>query len=193
MFLLIHIFNNIITHFREQCKINYSLILIIGIIILLSSTFMLRYDTESSIEQQEKLIFAEFLTNNLSGKVLDSGNTLQGITYSNLSDNNSTFKNMGLDGEFKNMFKNDKLKQINLSGISLEDFILNAQNHELKYISINGDGVTEIWYPYLGEVFQNENEYKFFKKVVDSKDLGLKQFSAKVFEIEYEKFFHNKP
>ena len=91
------------------------------------------------------------------------------------------------------MFKNDKLKQINLSGISLEDFILNAQNHELKYISINGDGVTEIWYPYLGEVFQNENEYKFFKKVVDSKDLGLKQFSAKVFEIEYEKFFHNKP
>jgi len=171
---------------------NYSLIVILAIVIILSSTFMLRYDTEDSFEQKEKLIFAEFLMNNLSGKIVDSGNSLEGMSYAKLSDVNTEFRDVGSNGMFKNILKDDKLEQISLSGNSLEDFILNGERYELKYISINKDGVTEIWYPYLNKIFNNEEKYPFLKKIVDSRDLGLTHFDVKVFEIDYEKFHQLK-
>jgi len=91
----------------------------------------------------------------------------------------------------ENKFKDDKLEKISLSGNSLEDFILNGERYDLKYIAINQDGVTEIWYPYLNKIFDNEENYPFLKKIVDSRDLGLTQLKVKVFEIDYEKFHQN--
>jgi len=168
---------------------NYSLIIILTIIIILSSTFMLRYDTEDAFEQEEKLIFAEFLMTNFSGKIIDSGNSLQGIFYVKLSD--AKFRDVGSNGVMENILKDDKLEKISLSGNSLEDFILNGERYDLKYIAINQDGVTEIWYPYLNKIFDNEENYPFLKKIVDSRDLGLTQLKVKVFEIDYEKFHQN--
>ena len=154
---------------------------------------MLRYDSEDSFEQKEKLLFAEYLIENLSGKIVDSGNSLEGIAYAKLSDNNIKFKDIGLEGEFENVLVDNKLEQISLSGNSIKDFILNGEKHELKYISINGDGVTEIWYPYLSEVFETENKYKFLEKIIDTRDLGLSEIHIKVFEINYEKFHQIRP
>ena len=76
----------------SQKQKNVSLLIILGIIIILSSTFMLRYDSEDSFEQKEKILFAEFLMENLSGKIVDSGNSLEGISYAKLSDENIRFR-----------------------------------------------------------------------------------------------------
>lgn len=177
----------------SQKQKNVSLLIILGIIIILSSTFMLRYDSEDSFEQKEKILFAEFLMENFSGKIVDSGNSLEGISYAKLSDKNIRFRDVGQNEEFENVLVDDELEQVSLSGNSMKDFIHNAAKNELKYISINGEGVTEIWYPYLNEVFEKEDNYPFLNKIVDSKDLGLVQFEVKVFEINYEKFYQSQP
>lgn len=177
----------------SQKQKNGSLLVILGIVIVLSSTFMLRYDSEDSFEQKEKLLFGEFLIENISGKIVDAGNSLEGISYAKLSDKNIKFGNIGLDGKFESMLEDDKLEQISLSGSSIKDFILNGEKHGLRYISINGEGVTEIWYPYLSEVFENDGKYQYLEKIVDTEDLGLSKIHIKVFEINYEKFYQVSP
>ena len=154
---------------------------------------MLRYDSEDSFEQKEKILFAEFLMENLSGKIVDSGNSLEGRSYAKLSDENIRFRDVGQNEGFENVLVDDELEQVSLSGNSMKDFMHNAEKNELKYISINGEGVTEIWYPYLNKVFEKEDNYPFLNKIIDSKDLGLVQFEVKVFEINYEKFYQSQP
>ena len=51
--------------------------------------------------------------------------------------------------------------------------------------------VKDLKNPYLNKIFDNEENYPFLKKIVDSRDLGLTQLKVKVFEIDYEKFHQN--
>jgi hypothetical protein len=82
----------------------------------------------------------------------------------------------------------EDIKIISIFGMSLDDFILNSEKENLKYIAINQDGVTEVWYPFLSDIYYNDQGYSYLKKIVDTNELGFIKFKVKVFEIDYDKF-----
>ena len=167
---------------------HYSLILILGVIIVLSSLFMMRYDVMDKFEEQEQIELAQLLNNKISGNILDAGNSLRGISYVELSEFNMK---LNLNEQLipsSPVPITDDIKIINIFGTSLNEFILNSEKENLKYIAINQDGVTEIWYPFLSDIYYNDQQYSYLKKIVDTNELGFIKFKVKVFEIDYDKF-----
>jgi len=167
---------------------HYSLILILGVIIVLSSLFMMRYDVMDKFEEQEQIELAQLLKNKISGNILDAGNSLRGISYVELSEFNMK---LNLNEQLipsSPVPITDDIKIINIFGTSLDEFILNSEKENLKYIAINQDGVTEIWYPFLSNIYYNEQQYSYLKKIIDTNELGFTKFKVKVFEIDYDKF-----
>ena len=71
---------------------------------------------------------------------------------------------------------------------SLEDFIDVSYEYELNYISINKKDVM-IFYPYLAEIYENEDKFPYLTKVFDTENEGFEKLKAKVFEINYEIFY----
>ena len=128
----------------------------------------------------------------LKGNIIDAGNTLQGLSYAQLSNPIGNFKTFDPrlgDDSLRNSLQ---LLQISIHGKTLDSFILNSELNELKYISINEKGVTEQWYPFLSDVYDNEEKYPYLEKVFDSEESGYKKFKVKVFEIDYDKFNDRK-
>ncbi|SVB48717.1 uncharacterized protein METZ01_LOCUS201571, partial [marine metagenome] len=72
---------------------------------------------------------------------------------------------------------------------SLEDFIEVSYEYELNYISINKNGVNDVYYPYLNEIYENEDKFPYLIKVFDTEQEEFKKLKAKVFEIDYEIFY----
>jgi len=167
---------------------HYSLILILGVIIVLSSLFMMRYDVMDKFEEQEQIKLAQLLKNKISGNILDAGNALRGISFAELSEFNMKLNLPEQRFPSSPVPITEDIKIISIFGISLDDFILNSEKENLKYIAINQDSVTEIWYPFLSDIYYNEQQYSYLKKIIDTNELGFTKFKVKVFEIDYDKF-----
>ena len=168
---------------------NSALLIIILIVIILSSLFLTRYDIQDQSEQQEQIEFIKLLHDRISGKILDAGNTLKGINYLNLSEPNTKFRSIGQEGIImSSLLYTENINVIHIFGSTLNDFILNSEQENLKYIAINEEGITEIWYPFLSDIYKNEQNYSYLKKILDTNELGFKKFKVKVFEIDYNKF-----
>jgi len=63
-----------------------------------------------------------------------------------------------------------------LYATSLEDFIEVSYEYELNYISINKNGVEDIFYPYLDEIYENEEKFPYLRKVFDTDQEGFEKF-----------------
>ncbi len=167
---------------------NLFLLLILGIGLLLAISFTLRYELPDKIEEQEKIELARYLSSHYDGKILDAGNALQGLFYAKITNPPGIFKQYQIKNDTNSSTANNKLTTINLYSTSMNDFILTAEKYDLKYIAINKKGVTTEWYPFLENVYDNEDHYPYLKKLVDSNQLGFNKLKAKVFEIDYKKF-----
>ena len=171
----------------SQYRKNLFLLLILGITLLLAVSFTLRYELPDEVEEKEKIELARYLSNHYDGKILDAGNTLQGLLYVKITDPPGSFKQYEIRNDV-NSSENNKLIQINLYSKSMNDFILASEKYDLKYITINKKGVTTEWYPFLENVYDDDVHYPYLKKIVDSNQLGFKNLEVKVFEIDYKKF-----
>lgn len=178
--------------FSEKQKNIFLLIIMISIITS-SGLFITRYDMDSE-EQKEKIQLGEFIINNLDGKILDAGETLQGLylyklsAYENINQISSTID----PWNFENAVQNTKINVISISANSMKEFIQIAGENDLKYISIKQEFVTEIWYPYFSDVYDNEEKYPFLETVVDYEELGFNNLKVKVLKINYEKFYQGE-
>jgi len=85
--------------------------------------------------------------------------------------------------------ENVNLMPTTLYAKSLEDFIEVSYEYELNYISINKNGVNDVYYPYLNEIYENEDKFPYLIKVFDTEREGFEKLKAKVFEINYEIFY----
>ena len=144
---------------------------IIAVIILSSSLFTLRYELPDPTLDYEKTKFAEALTEKFDGKILDTGNTLQGLVNVKLSNPPGIFKNTIVNQDINLLHDSgQKLVAISIYATTMDDFIKKAKEYDLKYISFNQNGLGdfESWYPYLVDVYENENKYSFLKKVFDT-------------------------
>jgi hypothetical protein len=168
---------------------------IMGAVLILSSFYTLRYELPDPVLNDEKILFADILSKKFEGKILDAGNTLQGLTYVNITNPPGIFKNYKLiqdqDMPYTMVFnkENINLIPIILYAKSLEDFIGVSYEYELNYISINKNGVEDIFYPYLDEIYENEEKFPYLRKVFDTEQEQFEKLKAKVFEIDY-KIFH---
>ena len=173
-------------------------ICVIGImctVIILSSFYTFRYETPDPILSNEEILFAETLESKFDGKILDAGYTLKGMYYAHVTDPQGVFKNYKISQDpgayymFEFNRENVNLMPTMLYAESLEDFIEISYEYELNYISINKNGVSDVFYPYLNEIYENEEKFPYLTKVFDTEKEGFKKLKAKVFEIDYQKFY----
>ena len=168
---------------------------IMGAVLLSSCFYTLRYDLPDPVLNDEKILFADILSKQFEGKILDAGNTLQGLTYVNITNPPGIFKNYEQTEDYVIQYtmgfnkKNINLMPTTLYAKSLEDFIKVSYEYELKYISINKNGVEDVFYPYLDEIYENEKDFPYLTKVFDTENEGFEKLKAKVFEIDYKKFY----
>ena len=80
-------------------------------IITLSLFAILRYDLPDHIENDEKIKFGNYLSKNLNGKIIDAGNSLQGLLYSQISSPPGNFKSYDEDFELDSLRVPPQLKQ----------------------------------------------------------------------------------
>ena len=76
------------------------------------------------------------------------------------------------------------LKDAELMGDSIEDYIINGQSLGLRYISVGQFNDRT----YFDELYNNENKFPFLIKIFDSSANGFQEYKVKTFEIDYEKF-----
>ena len=170
------------------------LVSIMAVVLILSSFYTLRYDLPDPELNDEKILFAETIDGKFEGRILDAGDTLQGLNYVHATNPLGVFKNYkihnNLSTDFMEEFnsENRNLKPIQLYAKSLEDFIEVSYEYELNYISINKNGVSNVFYPYLDEIYESEEEFSYLTKVFDTEQEGFEKLKVKVFEINYEVF-----
>ncbi len=70
----------------------------------------------------------------------------------------------------------------------IDDLLLNERDNGLTHIVIDKNQNSKNQRPeFLINIYENENNYEFLKKIYDSKDDGF-TYHMKIFEINYEKF-----
>ena len=164
------------------------------VVLILSSLYTLRYDIPDPVLNDEKILFAKTMNSTFEGRILDAGYTLLGLNYVHATNPSGVFKNYEIHNnkasDFMEEFnsENRNLKPIELYAKSLEGFIEVSDEYELKYISINKNGV-HLKFPYLNEIYENEEKFPYLTKVFDTEKEGFEKFKTKVFEIDYEKFY----
>ena len=179
---------------KKQKKI--CLVGIMCFVLVLSGLYTLRYEVPDPILSDEEILFAESLENKFDGKILDAGYTLKGLYYVHVTDPIGIFKNYKISDDpgayymFEFNKENVNLMPTVLYATSLEDFIEVSYEYELNYISINKNGVSDIFYPYLNEIYENEAKFPYLIKVFDTEQEEFEKLKAKVFEIDY-KIFHD--
>ncbi len=169
--------------FNEKKKI-ISLFIIMGIILILAFSFTLRYELSDKIEEQEKIILGQYLLEHFEGKILDSGQALTGLSYAKFSPPNGNFKTYVIADDHAGVY-DLKLIPTNLYGKSLNDFLNVAKEYDLKYIAINKKSDITGYYPYLANVYDNEEDYPFFNLIVTPDTLEFKKLKIKIYEIDY--------
>jgi hypothetical protein len=69
---------------------------------------------------------------------------------------------------------------------TFQEYISNNKENGLEYVIIDeGDWRTT---KFLDDVFQNEENYPYLHKIFDSKDIGYKNYHAKIFKINFDEF-----
>ena len=172
-------------------------ICVVGImctVVILSGLYTLRYEAPDPVLTNEEILFAETLENKFDGKILDAGYTLKGLVYEHVMEPDGVFKNYKISQNpgayymFEFNSENVNLMPTMLYAKSLEDFIAVSDEYELNYISINKKDVI-LFYPYLDEIYENEDKFPYLTKVFDTENEGFEKLKAKVFEIDYKKFY----
>ena len=68
---------------------------------------------------------------------------------------------------------------------TFQEYISNNKENGLEYVIVDkGDWRSK----FLDDVFQNEESYPYLHKIFDSKDIGYKNYHAKIFKINFEEF-----
>ena len=180
--------------FNERQK-SVFLVIIIGVTLLLSSIFTMGigefgYGLPNSAHEFEKVKFTEHLVENFDGRILRDAVVIDYLSYVNLtSDDNVDFKKIKALREkdpYPDLYKPGSVVQVYVSGKTVEELVANGEARGLKYIGILEAG--SYFYPFLNDIYYNEENYPYMKKIFDSEEMNYEEFKIKVFEIDYKKF-----
>lgn len=169
---------------------NTFLIIFIGIVIILSGFYVIKYGKPDLVLENEKIKFATYVLENLNGKMLnDPSPTFEYFNY--VKENKpDIIRNIGIINKqdsdtFLNSL-NSNVTRIYINGTSLSEIISRGEQYNLKYITSAKSG--NVFYPFLDDVYKNENNFPYLIKVFDSDTSEFIKLKVKVFEIDYQKF-----
>ena len=179
--------------FNEKQK-SIFLVTTVSIVLLLSCTFTVGigefgYGLPNSALEREKIKFTEHLVENFDGRILRDAVVNDYLIYVNItSDDNDfkTFKSPRGKNPYPDLYEPGKVVRMNVYGKTVEELVTNGETISLKYIGILEKG--SYLFPFLNDLYYNEENYPYMKKVFDSDEMGYKQFKIKVFEIDYKNF-----
>ena len=178
--------------FNERQKSTF-LVIIVGIVILLSGIFTtgitgFGYGLPNTALENEKIKFTEYLVENFDGKMLRDEVVNDYLAYVNLtSDDNDfkTFKSPRGKNPYPDLYEPGKVVRMSVYGKTVEELVTNGETRDLKYIAILEKG--SYFFPFLNDLYYNEEKYPYMKKIFDSNEMNYKEFKIKVFEIDYKK------
>ena len=180
--------------FNERQKSTF-LVIIVGIVILLSGIFTtgitgFGYGLPNTALENEKIKFTEYLVENFDGRMLRDEVVNDYLAYVNLtSDDNDfkTFKSPRGKNPYPDLYEPGKVVRMSVYGKTVEELVTNGETRDLKYIAILEKG--SYFFPFLNDLYYNEEKYPYMKKIFDSNEMSYKEFKTKVFEIDY-KIYH---
>ena len=180
--------------FNERQKSTF-LVIIVGIVILLSGIFTtgitgFGYGLPNTALENEKIKFTEYLVENFDGRMLRDEVVNDYLAYVNLtSDDNDfkTFKSPRGKNPYPDLYEPGKVVRMSVYGKTVEELVTNGETRDLKYIAILEKG--SYFFPFLNDLYYNEEKYPYMKKIFDSNEMNYKEFKIKVFEINY-KIYH---
>jgi hypothetical protein len=147
------------------------------------------YGSPNSALEHEKIKFTENLIENFDGRILRDQTVDDYLAYVNITSGDNDFKTFksprGKD-PYPDLYEPGKVVRISVYGKTIEELIINGETKGLKYIGILEDG--SYFFPFLNDIYFNEENYPYMKKVFDSNEMGYKEFKIKVFEIDYKNF-----
>ena len=165
-----------------------------------------QYEKPDIVFENEKKDFAEFAVSNLHGAVLrEFGPASDYIVYEIITNPHGQFKQFKINSdtnEYQELSDNEiPYDSVSIYGESLGELVKNGKEFEdtdanlpagnkksLKYIIAKEQNN---FYPFLNDLYSNEDSYPYMIKIFDSNELGYKKLKVKVFEIDYEKFNDN--
>ena len=170
------------------------LVITTGIVLLLSVIFTtgitgFGYGPPNTAFENEKFEFAKYLVENYDGRILRDATVIDYLAYVSLtSDDNDfkTFKSPRGKNPYPDLYEPGKVVWLSVNGKTIEELITNGETRELKYIGILEKG--SYFFPFLNDLYYNEEKYPYMEKIFDSDEMDYKEFKIKAFEINYQKF-----
>jgi hypothetical protein len=167
------------------------LVMVISLVFVLSLLFAVyQYGKPDLVFENEKIEFAKFIVTNLNGKILDdSGPALEYVSYVLVNDPPGNFRHYKISQNELQEFDKNQLDRIYIYAESIEDLVSKGKSYGLKYIISNEN--KGYFHQYVDELYYNENQHPYLKKIFDSNESGFTKLKIKVFEINYSKFTPN--
>ena len=180
--------------FNEKQK-SVFLVIVVGVVLLLSTTFTMGvgefgYGLPNSALEHEKMEFTEYLFENYDGRILRDQTVIDYLSYVSLTSGDSDFKSFKSprgNNPYPDLYEPGKVVWLSVNGKNMKELIINGELRELKYIGILERG--SYFFPFLNDLYYNEEEYPYMEKIFDSDEMNYKKFKIKVFEINYKKFY----
>ena len=179
--------------FSERQK-SVFLVIVVGVVLLLSTIFTMGvgefgYGLPNSALEQEKLEFTEYLVENYDGRILRDETVTDYLAYVSLTSDDNDFKSFKSPrgkNPYPDLYEPGKVVWLSVNGKNMKELIINGELRELKYIGILEKG--SYFFPFLNDLYHNEEEYPYMEKIFDSDEMNYKEFKIKAFEINYQKF-----
>ena len=179
--------------FNEMQK-SIFLVIVVGVVLLLSITFTMGvgefgYGPPNSDLEREKIEFTEYLVENYDGRILRDETVIDYLSYVSLTSGDNDFKSFKSprgNNPYPDLYEPGKVVWLSVNGKTLEELIVNGETRELKYIGILEKG--SYFFPFLNDLYFNEEKYPYMEKIFDSNEMNYKEFKIKAFEINYQKF-----
>ena len=180
--------------FNERQKSTF-LIIIAGIVLLLSGIFTtgitgFGYGLPNTALENEQIKFTEYLVENFDGRILYDETVIDYLAYVSLTSGDNAdlkeYKSPRGKDPYPDLYEPGKVVWLSVNGKTVEELVTNGQARGLKYIGILEKG--SYFFPFLNDLYYNEENYSYMKKIFDSDEMNYKEFKIKVFEIDYVKF-----
>ena len=115
------------------------------------------------------------------------------LVYVSLTSDDNTdlksYKSSRGKDPYPDLYEPGKVVGLNVNGKTMEELVNNGEARELKYIGVieqEGDS----YFPFIHDLYHNEENYPYMKKIFDSNKMNYEKFKVKVFEIDYKKFHY---
>jgi hypothetical protein len=179
--------------FNERQK-SVFLVIVVGVLLLLSTAFTIGvgefgYGLPNSALEYERIEFTEYLVKNFDGRILKDEGVIDYLSYVSITSENNDFKSFKSPrgkNPYPDLYEPGKVVWISVYGKTMEELITNGETRELKYIGILEKG--SYFFPFLNDLYHNEEKYPYMEKIFDSDEINYKEFKIKGFEINYKKF-----